>query len=43
MKDRYAESHEIFAKAKEIIPGGVTKARVGYIPGRYLTQEDCYS
>ncbi len=33
--ERYTKSKEFFAKAKEIIPGGVTKARVDHVPGRY--------
>ena len=33
--NRYAKSQELFAKAKEIIPGGVTRARVDHVPGRY--------
>ena len=35
MKNRYAKSQEIFAKAKQIIPGGVTLARRDHVPGRY--------
>ena len=35
MSNRYKESNKIFEKAKTILPGGVTKARVAHIPGRY--------
>lgn len=35
MSDRYSESHRIFEKAKTLIPGGVTKARVDHVPDRY--------
>lgn len=35
MSGRYIASNRLFEKALEIIPGGVTKARVAHIPGRY--------
>lgn len=35
MSDHYKKSYEIFERAKMIIPGGVTKARVDHVPGRY--------
>ncbi len=35
MDDRYKRSHEIFQKARTIIPGGVTKSRVAHVPGHY--------
>ncbi len=33
--DRYRESYRIFQRATSLLPGGVTKARVAHIPGRY--------
>ncbi len=33
--DRYRESYRIFEKAKTLIPGGVTRARIPFVPGLY--------
>jgi len=33
--DRYRESYRLYDLAHEFIPGGVTKARVPFVPGRY--------
>ena len=35
MDPRYQESYRIFEHAKTLLPGGVTKARVAHVPGRY--------
>lgn len=35
MSKGYNESNRILEKAKGLIPGGVTKARVAHVPGRY--------
>ncbi|MFC1676955.1 aspartate aminotransferase family protein [Planctomycetota bacterium] len=35
MSNGYKESNRIFEEAKKIIPGGVTKARVAHVPGKY--------
>jgi len=40
VSDRYRESYRIFEKAKTLIPGGVSGARVPYIPGRYPVYMD---
>lgn len=40
MMDRYRKSYEILDRAKQIIPGGVTKARVPHVPGRYPVYMD---
>jgi len=35
MESRYERSYSIFETARRIIPGGVSKARVPHVPGRY--------
>jgi len=40
MSDRYRKSYEIFENAKRIFPGGVAKARLPHVPGRYPVYMD---
>lgn len=35
VSERYQESYRLYEHAHELIPGGVTKARVPFVPGRY--------
>lgn len=32
---RYQESYRLFAEARKLLPGGVTRARLPHVPGRY--------